>query len=274
MIILCVSWIFSAFSLFAQQIYPTNIDHISIAVQELEGTILDFQQLGFTIKPGRLHKNSINNAHIKFADGSALELITASEPKDKLAAHYLHFLKNGDGAAYLALSMKNPALLAKILTDLNPILVKGSYYQWLTFPEESPLSYIFFIKYTSPLNEEKAYFSHENSVSAIQSIMLTKPDFQAEKSLFRNMGFRISQSEANQNHQIVNLGDHDIIMNEVPDAKNDRAIIGVTLQLEEMDSLTKILENSIEIPSAPVGTISLTKEICHGIEVAFNEADN
>src|SRR5688572_23728877 len=73
-----------------------RFDHVSIAVRDLEGGKSTYRdQLGFSLKPGRLHPNSINNAHIKFADGSALELITASTPNDPLAAHYLAFLRHG-----------------------------------------------------------------------------------------------------------------------------------------------------------------------------------
>ncbi|MEL6821313.1 MAG: VOC family protein [Calditrichota bacterium] len=66
------------------------LDHVNIAVKDLPKAVSFFEDtLGFAIKPGRLHKNSIDNAHVKFKDGSSLEFITASEPRDTLAKYYL-----------------------------------------------------------------------------------------------------------------------------------------------------------------------------------------
>ena len=53
-----------------------GIDHVTVAVRDLESTVQVYRQLGFTLKPGRLHQNGLRNQHIKFPDGSGLELIS------------------------------------------------------------------------------------------------------------------------------------------------------------------------------------------------------
>lgn len=57
------------------------IDHVVIAVGDLEQTIADFTALGFTVAPGGDHTHGAShNALIVFADGSYVELIAFKQP--------------------------------------------------------------------------------------------------------------------------------------------------------------------------------------------------
>jgi catechol 2,3-dioxygenase-like lactoylglutathione lyase family enzyme len=58
-----------------------GLDHIPIAVRDLEQASRRYQALGFSLKPGRVRANGIRNQHVKFPDGTELELITAQHPK-------------------------------------------------------------------------------------------------------------------------------------------------------------------------------------------------
>src|ERR1043165_6381461 len=80
-----------------------GIDHIPIAVRDLAAAAASYRALGFALKPGHLHDDSIVNVHAKYRDGTEIELISASEPKDALAANYLKFIAAGEGPAFLAL---------------------------------------------------------------------------------------------------------------------------------------------------------------------------
>jgi hypothetical protein len=53
----------------------TGIDHLVIAVNDLEQASRDYQQLGFTVIPGGKHPVGSHNALVAFEDGSYLELI-------------------------------------------------------------------------------------------------------------------------------------------------------------------------------------------------------
>ena len=66
-----------------QQFAPQmGLDHVVIAVNDLERAAERYRALGFSLKPGRPHSNGIRNFHAKFPDGTELELLTAPEARD------------------------------------------------------------------------------------------------------------------------------------------------------------------------------------------------
>ena len=80
-----------------------GLDHIPIAVNDLAAAADHYRALGFSLKPGRPHENGITNQHVKFRDGTELELITAPAARDALTTTYRRHLAEGDGPAFLAL---------------------------------------------------------------------------------------------------------------------------------------------------------------------------
>jgi hypothetical protein len=58
----------------------TGIDHIVIAVNDLENASAGFETAGFTVTPGGSHPTGTHNALVPFADGSYLELIAIEDP--------------------------------------------------------------------------------------------------------------------------------------------------------------------------------------------------
>ncbi len=58
----------------------TGIDHLVIAVPDLDAAIASYRALGFTVIPGGRHTVGTLNALVPFADGAYLELIAFYEP--------------------------------------------------------------------------------------------------------------------------------------------------------------------------------------------------
>lgn len=52
-----------------------GVDHIVIAVRDLEAAARDYKDLGFTVVPGGRHPVGTHNVLISFADGSYIEII-------------------------------------------------------------------------------------------------------------------------------------------------------------------------------------------------------
>jgi hypothetical protein len=58
------------------KIMAFSLDHVVIAVSDLDTTIADYRALGFTVYPGGVHHGGVShNALVIFADGSYFELI-------------------------------------------------------------------------------------------------------------------------------------------------------------------------------------------------------
>jgi len=58
----------------------TGIDHIVVAVTDLEAAIKDYTDLGFTVVRGGKHPRGTHNALIGFADGAYFEILAFYEP--------------------------------------------------------------------------------------------------------------------------------------------------------------------------------------------------
>ncbi|HET7730075.1 MAG TPA: VOC family protein [Usitatibacter sp.] len=79
------------------------LDHVVIAVADLERTIADYRSLGFTVEPGGRHPGrTSHNALVVFEDGAYLELIawTAPNPAERWN---VELAKHGEGLMDFAL---------------------------------------------------------------------------------------------------------------------------------------------------------------------------
>ena len=152
-----------------------RIDHAIIAVHNLEEAVATYKEMGFTIKPGRLHNNGLINSHIKFSDKTELELMSvAKEPIDSISSTYSNFLQTGEGGAYIAFSgLKVRAIKAKLRKhNVEHKIIRGRLWDYVVFPEGSGIDHLFFIeKHKSFTNEEWVY-KHDNSVKAIKRIWI------------------------------------------------------------------------------------------------------
>lgn len=79
------------------------LDHVVIAVADLERTIADYRSLGFTVEPGGRHPGrTSHNALVVFEDGAYLELIAWSAP-NPAERWNVELAKHGEGLMDFAL---------------------------------------------------------------------------------------------------------------------------------------------------------------------------
>ena len=147
-----------------------GLDHIPLAVSDLESAAKRYRELGFTLKPGRPHDNGLRNAHIKFGDGTEIELINAREARDALTIEYLKHLAHGDG----------PAFVSFFTPDMNRLAgyfdAEGKSYRrsggLISFPEGDELRYLFFGQRINSPTDRPEHFVHENGADALIGVWI------------------------------------------------------------------------------------------------------
>lgn len=86
----------------------TGIDHIVIAVNDLDKASAAFGAAGFTVTPGGSHPTGTHNALIGFADGSYLELIAVEDPE--LARDHPWFQRMGGKEGFVTFAIRADSL--------------------------------------------------------------------------------------------------------------------------------------------------------------------
>ena len=157
----------------AQAQAQIQIDHVVVAVSNLDSASLGFRNLGFTQKEGRLHTNGLLNRHIKFLDGTELELMTViGEPKDEMAKGYYNFLESGEGGAFIAFQAKLVHVLeASSTIDVSAIFQEIGGFRYVTFSDQG-LENIFFIEYEHLIQDSNNLLKHENGVIGIDEVWI------------------------------------------------------------------------------------------------------
>lgn len=150
-----------------------RLDHVVIVVNDLETAAARFVRSGFRIKQGRLHSNGLLNRHIKFRNGSEIELMTVmGEPRDRMAADYAELLRAGEGGVYVSLTVSGMAAPLQAATDLGLVALSGSSGQWsfLSFPSTSPAASVFFGTGTSSVQDPDSVLAHMPPVEALAEV--------------------------------------------------------------------------------------------------------
>lgn len=151
-----------------------RIDHVITVVNDLDSAIKVFEKGGFTLKPGRLHKNGLINAHIKFSNGSFFEIMSLQgEAKDDIAKSYEALLKEGEGGVYIALSGLSTKQYTKKLKDLNLEydVIKNKQWDYIIIPK---IPHIFFIDYHTVITEKEEFCIHTNTSVGIHTVFIRK----------------------------------------------------------------------------------------------------
>ena len=161
------------------------VDHVPIAVRQLRDAEREYAALGFSIKPGRLHQNGLRNAHIKFADGTSLELITPERGEtDAVTRGYAAFLALHEGGAYL--SLRTPLLdsagPAGAAIPTGPVSRYGNAFATAT-PVDSSLRWLFFIEYLTPVTDADELLVHHNGAQGIETVWISGRARAGERAL-------------------------------------------------------------------------------------------
>lgn len=147
-----------------------GIDHIPTLVADLNQADAAYRRLGFALKAGRVHLNGLRNQHLKFKDGSGIELLSVpANPTDELTKSYAQFLKQGEGPVYLSFHARNTESLVAALKTANMGLKNDN---GLITLSDRRLSFIFFVRDNRSPSDKPEHFAHPNGAVAMSEVWL------------------------------------------------------------------------------------------------------
>jgi catechol 2,3-dioxygenase-like lactoylglutathione lyase family enzyme len=241
-----------------------GLDHINIAVANLEAAAARYRDLGFSLKAGTRHTNGIRNRHAKFPDGTEIELITAPEARDALTTTYRHHMEQGDAPAFLALFAQRSDSLAAAL-------------------KEPQLSYVFFGRRNHSPTDRPEHFAHVNTADSLISVWLAGADLSAERKLLQSAGATIVEQEVHvpepSQATLARLPGGDVLLLEAtPQLFLGRKIIGATVRVRSVETARRTLSQKLGRTFPTVRghhglSVFIPPQIAHGLWLEFRQPD-
>jgi len=216
-----------------------GVDHVPVAVRDLEKAGDIYRRLGFVLKPGMPHANGIRNLHAKFPDGTEIELITAPKAIDQLTQTYVDHLKQGDGPAFLALHAPYGRALAEAVSDDHPAR-----------------RYIFFGGLNHSPTDRPEHFQHPNTAESLISVWLAADDFTNELDLLARAAVAPPQpatvfAPAETRASVTAFKDSSVVF--LPGSHQTvpgRRIVGATVRVRDLDAAAKALRaGGVAVPA-------------------------
>lgn len=219
-----------------------GLDHIPIAVRDLEAAGAVYRRLGFTLKPGRPHPNGLRNLHAKFADGTELELITADSGRDDVTRQYVVHLEQGEGPAFLALYAPEAGGVAEALEGSHGLRRSGPY----VYLDGGPLDFLFFGPRNASPTDRVEHFRHANGTQALVAVWLAGEDLSAERAMLDSAGAKFGETESPFRGEgkvpVARLPEGEVLF--LPGSRQlvpGRKIVGATLRVANLEMTRRVV---------------------------------
>lgn len=221
------------------------MDHVTIAVADLEAAAQRFQDLGFHVREGRLHEDGLQNRFIEFADGTELELMSLQgEPGSTLAEHYAMRIAEGDGAAFLALTGADPdQVLAALKRKGFPAgNLQGRAWTYTVLPNGHRASAIYHIAYADGADMDDPG-AHANTATGLTGVWLRGSRCEDLVPMLEAIAAVTPDCESPVAGRI-DLGHQALsFLPALAGVPEERAITGVRIAVSDLDALLRILEH-------------------------------
>ncbi len=256
----------------------TGLDHIIIVVSDLEAAFEQYRKLGFVLKPGRRHENGIRNRHVKFPDGTEIELITAQEARDPLTGEYRRYLQSGDGPVFAGFYSPYIDAAARILDSAGKTYSRSG--GMLTFSEKNSLRYIFFGSRNKSPTDRPEHFKHPNGAGALTGVWIAGDNFEAEKRLMSVMGTVFEDRDVNVPDKMraatAKMEEGKIVF--LPESRQllpGRRIIGASIRTRDLKAVRQVLEKNFpdkpELFRIKGRSLFIPPNLTYGIWLEFRE---
>jgi len=256
-----------------------TVDHVTVAVGRLEDAAATFHgHLGFTIKPGRPHRNGIRNAHCKFRDGTELELITADEPGDDLARFYLEQVTDrpeGTGA-FVCLRVDRTSTFDRLhaAARTNGVECRITDAPWgrtlALGPSVEPFP-VWFCR-SKPQVDAPSIVDHANGVRGVAAAWLPRRLWRDGTPCLEALGFRRDGVAAvpgfDAPADVVRLDGTTIYL---VDADPDARVVGATLLVDSAGDTLRVTGGRLFVSSRGTSVVLPAAATC-GFRLEFLEA--
>lgn len=241
-----------------------GLSHVNIAVADLDRASADYARLGFALKDGHPHPDGIRNRHVKFRDGTEIELITAPAATDTLTTHYRQLIGQGDGPAFLALDVEPPTAAVERVTQtrIPASTSDGS----VAFPFESPLGYVFFAGMNQSPTDRPEHFAHANGAISLAGVTVAAENLEAERALFGAFGLRVSTGSAQTESVVLHDGR---VVRLRHAARRARRIAELEVRVADVSSISRVLEKEHVAFLADRSRVTVDGDITHGVTLTF-----
>ncbi len=229
-----------------------GIDHLPVAVNDLDRAAEIYRRLGFSIKPGRYHGDGIRNEHVKFEDGGGIELITAQRAVDAASADYVQLLAQSEGPAFLSFHTAKLSVLERAFQRGRHAYREEDRAITLNDPA---LRFVFFFEGNnrSPTDRPE-HFQHANSAYATAGVWIAGGEDSPLISLLNAAGCEVSSKKvfapAERTARTVEVQNGLVVF--LPKSSQviaGRPIVGVVFLIRDAAALERCL-NAAHIPSA------------------------
>jgi len=256
----------------AQAPLMIGVEHTPIVVTDLEKAQADFRAMGFAIKPGRLHADGIRNAHVKFPNGTELELISALAPTDALTSEYYAKEQRGDGPVYFGLWAPNhPALATRIKAMGVPVQQDGGA---LTFPVGNPLHHLFLGSGEKAPTDRPENFAHANSALRLSGFWISGN--RQERDLLEGLGVpfhRVKACGPLGAADVAEMPNGDVLF--VRGTPQDGSEVGARIEVRSLEVAAAVMKKNGLNPRSYSGCgLWLPPRVSHGIWLQFVEVED
>lgn len=251
-----------------------GLDHIPVAVRDLEAASATYRALGFALKPGRPHPNGIRNAHVKFPDGAGIELLTVPAAVDPLSTKYVAMIRAGEGPAFLSFHARDTAALHGALRAGGyPISHAGG----LTDLQSPELGFLFWIQDNRSPTDRPEHFAHPNGATALDAVWIATDDGDALARLLVALGGRQERREVfapdTVEATVVTLAEgHVVIVPARHQLLPGRPIIGASFRVKDLATVRRALAAGRVSPRTGLGLadrLVVEPSNAHGLWLEF-----
>lgn len=254
----------------AQEPLVIGIDHIPVVVRDLDRAQADFRAMGFAIKPGRLHTDGIRNAHVKFPDGTEIELITAPKAVDALTQEYRAEMQSGEGPVYFGLYAPDQGAVLARLRTLQIDAQKDD--GMVGFSSASPLHPLFLGQRNKAPTDKPEHFAHQNGAVRLSALWVR--DTPELRNLLKGMGVTLAPIRLPGFVGVANgfraaLPEGDLYL--VPSVK--ATVVAARVEVRKIGDVEMVLKaNGVPMtkyPACDKNAVCVPPSFAHGLWIEF-----